>query len=85
MAKKNKVASLVKVGVSDYPPTSTSHKPSAEDKLRQRKYAAEDALRTLTRATEIQKDKTLMRDVCTMAKQQIKDLSSVTKRKPSGR
>lgn len=85
MAKKNKVASLVKVGVSDYPMPSTSYKQSAEDKLRQRKYAAEDALRTLTRATEIQKDKTLMRDVRTMAQQQIKDLSSVTKRKPSGR
>lgn len=85
MAKKNKVASLVKVASDPGPVSASSYKPSAEDKLRQRKYAAEDALRTLTRATEIQKDKTLMRDVCTMAKQQIKDLSSVTKRKPSGR
>lgn len=85
MAKKNGVAALVKSTSSDYP-SAVPYRQSAEDKARERRYKAEDALRCLTRATEVQRDKALMRDVKALAQQQMKELSAVTKtRKPSGR
>lgn len=48
--------------------------PSAD---MENKYRAEDALRTLTRANEIRKDRTLMADVKKCANEQMKTLSSV--------
>ena len=39
------------------------YKPSAEDRKRQMKYEAEDAVRTLTRAEEIKQNPQLMRSV----------------------
>lgn len=44
---------------------------------REREYEVKDALRTLTRADEIKRDKSLMRDVKTEAKKQIKTVGSV--------
>lgn len=49
--------------------------PSGES---ERKYRAEDALRTITRANEMMKDKALMRDVKACAREQQKALSKVT-------
>jgi len=46
---------------------------SAQD----RKYRAEDALRTITRADEIKKDRALMGDVRKLANEQMKTLASV--------
>lgn len=50
---------------------------SKDSDARERKYRAEDALRTLSRADEIRSDKGLMRDVKSHAKQQIKVASKV--------
>jgi hypothetical protein len=54
-------------------------KMSAEDKRRQMKYMAEDAIRTLTRADEIKKDAALMKAVQSHSKEQIKTLQKVCK------
>lgn len=43
-----------------------------------KKWQAEDALRTLTRAGEIQRDKSLMREVKKCAREQMKTLAKVT-------
>ncbi len=43
----------------------------------EKKYRAEDALRTLTRADEIRRDTSLMRDVKAHAKNQIKTVGRV--------
>lgn len=43
------------------------------------KWRAKDALSTLTRAAEIQKDKALMRAVKTEARQQVKAISATIK------
>ncbi len=45
---------------------------------REKKYRARDALSTLTRAEEIRRDRSLMKDVKAEARQQAKALSSVT-------
>ena len=66
MASKNKL-------------TTAPYKPSREDAARDRRYRAEDAVRTLTRADEIKKDKGLMRDVKTYAREQKKTLDKVCK------
>lgn len=46
---------------------------------RERKYRAEDALRTMQRAAEISSDKTLMKDMQALAKEQMAALSKVAK------
>ncbi len=51
------------------------YKPSAEDRKRQMKYEAEDAVRTLTRAEEIKQNPQLMRAV----KNQIKTMQKICK------
>lgn len=57
--------------VSDYPSTA------AVDKSERDKYRTQDALRTLQRAAEIQRDKPLMKAVKAEAKSEIKRLSGV--------
>lgn len=49
-------------------------------KREQDRWRAEDDLRTITRAQEIQRDSGRMRAVKTIAKEQMKTLSSVCKR-----
>lgn len=44
---------------------------------RERKWETEDALRTLQRAKELQKDKSLMKNVRRLADQQIKSLKDL--------
>lgn len=73
--RKNSVSSLVR----DAAPVT--YVPTKEDKARERRYRAEDALNTLTRAEEIKRDKGLMRDVKACAQAKMKELSSVTRKR----
>lgn len=76
---KNKLAGLV--STSAVPSSPVSYKPSAADKARERRYQAEDALRTLTRAREVQRDRRLMGDVKKLAKEQMTTLKNVVCKK----
>jgi hypothetical protein len=51
--------------------------PTASDKARQRRYEIEDGLRTMQRAEEIKKDKSLVKDIKLLAKEQMASLSKV--------
>ena len=84
MAKGNKLSGLMKKTTACDVPMSAG-RMSEEDKARQRRYQAEDAIRTLQRAQEIQKDRALMRDVKIVAREQMKQLQSVTSKPASGR
>lgn len=53
----------------------SSYKPTKADVERERKYQAEDALRTIQRANEVKKDKDLMKDVKALVKEQMKAVS----------
>jgi hypothetical protein len=66
MAKGNKVSGLVG-------PVATKTNAAQE-----RRWQAEDALRTITRAQEIQRDRPLMREVKRVAAEQVKTLQRVT-------
>lgn len=72
----NKLAAAV--GLSTACPAP--YKASAADKARERRYQAEDALRTITRAGEIQRDRGLMRDVKKLATEQMSTLKSVVRK-----
>lgn len=50
---------------------------SAEDKARERRYRAEDALRDLERAEGHKKDKSLMKDVKSMAKEKMAAMKKI--------
>lgn len=58
--------------------TKTNKLVAATAPMADRKWQAEDALRTLTRAGEIQRDKSLMREVKKCAREQMKTLAKVT-------
>lgn len=73
---KNKLMSN-KISHADAPSVAP-YRPSKEEQERQRRYAAEDALRTLQRAEECRRDPQLMRDVKQVAKQQMAVLKNVT-------
>lgn len=51
--------------------------PDANYEARERKYKAEDALRSLQRAEEVKADKGLMKDVKALATQQMKALGKI--------
>lgn len=51
--------------------------PTASDKARERRYQVEDGLRTMQRAEEIKKDRSLVKDIKMLAKEQIASLSKV--------
>ena len=53
--------------------------PSKEWEERERKYKAEEALRTLQRADEVRRDKALMKDVKNLATQQLKAVTNGNK------
>ena len=82
---KNKLAGLMakSTDVGSYPTSSPANR--AESEARDRRYRAEDALRTLTKAKEIERDRGLMRDVKSVAHEQMKQLQSISKPKASGR
>jgi hypothetical protein len=72
MAKGNRVSGLVG--------------PAAvkSDAAQERKWRAQDALNTITRAGEIQRDRSLMRDVKVLAKEQMKTLQGVARNGGTG-
>jgi len=78
---KNRLQRLISPSATAVPTTAPGSRSQMD--ARERRYRAEDALRTLTRAAEIQCDRTLMRDVKVVAKEQMKTLQKVAK--PSGR
>lgn len=76
MAKKS--SKLPKADfVSECAPSS--YKQTKEDIARQRRYQAEDAMRTITRAEEIKSDSRLMGDVKSLAKEQMNNLKKFSK------
>lgn len=60
----------------DYP-SATANKPSKEDIERQRRYKAEDALRDIERAEGHKKDKELMSDIKSLAKEKMASLKKI--------
>lgn len=52
---------------------------SRDDEARERKYRAEDALRTMQRADEIKRDKGLVKDMKALAREQMAALGKVAK------
>lgn len=57
--------------------TGVMIKPSAEDKARERRYRAEDALRDIERAEGHKKDKNLMSDVKSLAKEKMNTMKKI--------
>lgn len=84
MAKQaHKLSKLVVEEARDvgYPVSPSSPgKQTEEQKMRERKYRAKDALHTLMRAAEIRKDRQLMADVMVIAKEEAKRLATVKQR-----
>ncbi len=72
MAKKSS-----KLPVDMPSPACTSYKPNKADVERERRYRAEDALRSIQRAEEVRKDKGLMREVKQYVKEQAKTVSKL--------
>lgn len=58
-------------------PTVDCPEPSKESKDRERRYKAEEGLRTLQRAKECEADKGLMRDIKALAKEEMKKLKKI--------
>lgn len=65
MAKKSTVIPVER-------PCTASYKPTKADVERERRYQAEDGLRTIQRANDIKKDKALMKDIKGLVKEQVK-------------
>lgn len=55
------------------------YKVTKEDRERERKYRAEDGLRTIQRAEEIKADKQCMADIKALATKQVNDLKKFMK------
>lgn len=73
MATKNKLAKLTT--------GSSPVMPSRDHEAHERKYRAEEALRTITRAEEHKRDRVLMKDVKACAREQAKTLDCVLGKK----
>lgn len=65
------------VSTSDNSIAGSRYQPSAEDKARERKYRAEDDIRTMQRAEEIRRDKERMKAVKDVAKEQMNGLKKI--------
>ncbi len=74
MAKK-----LPKVKTSDICASPVGYRQTKEDLARQRRYQAEDGLRTLNQAEEIRSDKKRMADIKALANEQMSTLKKFTK------
>ncbi len=57
--------------------TTSNANPMKQDVDRERKWRAEDALRDIQRAEEHKRDKALMKEVKTLAKEKIKCLGNI--------
>lgn len=71
MAKKKST------GLSTMVDRPMAYKPTAEDKARERRYQAEDDIRTMERAEEIKKDKARVTAMKEVAKEKIQTLKKV--------
>lgn len=67
------------IGLADYPMAAPATRTAA-DKARERRYQAEDALRTLTRAEEHRGNPRLMADVKKLAAETAAKMARVAKR-----
>ena len=77
MAKKT---NKLPVASNSYPTdVCKPYKPSKEEQDRQRRYAAEDALRTCEQYEKNKSDKQLMSDVKKLAQEKMADLKKVVK------
>lgn len=77
-AKANKLASVIKsASTPSDMPSAGPYKQSAKQIAEDRRWKAEDDLRTLQRAKEIQGDRSRMGMCKTVAKEQMKALSGV--------
>lgn len=52
-------------------------RPSKDYEAQERRYKAEEAMRTMERAEEFKKDKSLMKDIKGLAKEKIKNLGKI--------
>lgn len=77
---KNKLSSVLS-GSTAAPSPMPTYKPTARELAERRRYEVEDALRTLTRACEIEKDTKLMAEVKAMARTKAKEMQSVAGRR----
>lgn len=79
MAKKGKlpVASAKPVPVHIVPSDVNTVQEDAKYKERERKYRAEDDIRTMKQAEEIRKDKERMKAMKQVAREQVKDLKKI--------
>lgn len=72
LATKNKLSKLT---------TASPIVPPRDHEAHERKYRAEEALRTITRAEEHKRDRALMKDVKACAREQAKTLNCVLGKK----
>lgn len=70
---KNKLPTTSTVEVA----CPTPYKRTKEDEARDRRYKAEDGLRALQRADECRKDKQLMKDIKSLAEEQMSALKKI--------
>lgn len=79
---KNKLSSVLSPSTAmPAPGYDKVYKPTARELAERRRYEVEDALRTLTRACEIEKDTKLMAEVKAMARTKAKEMQSVAGRR----
>lgn len=78
MAKKlsNKLPT-VNPGLSLATDSPKSYKPSPEEKARERRWRAEDALRTVKEYEKVCADKALMKDVKSLAREEVSRLKKI--------
>lgn len=74
---RNKLAKIVHAELSVAPATTAYPAKDEAHDMRERRYRAEEALRTLCRADEIRRDRLLMADIKIVAREQRKSLEGV--------
>lgn len=75
MAKKQRLPIAKSTG--DYP--CAPPKPTKDQKDQERRWKAEDGLRTIQRAEEVKRDKKLMGDIKALASEQVSNLKKFCK------
>ncbi len=59
------------------PVATERYTPSPSEKAERRRYEVEDAMRTIQRAKELEKDKAMMKEVKSMAKEKIAEMKKI--------
>lgn len=75
MAKKSRKLPVASASVPECMPS----KPTSAQKEQERRWKAEDALRSIQRAEEVKRDKDLMKDVRELATEQVNNLKKFMK------